>query len=160
MRLGFARGDRAVAAVLVCFGIGILALTVGLPSATAADPVGPRGFPTLLALVVVACGVALWLGAGAPSTAADADARGALALRPLVGTVGLTALYLAVLEPAGYLLATPPYLAALLLIQGRVTARAFVFTVFGLPAVLYALFAVAMRVPLPAGPLEPLLRGF
>jgi hypothetical protein len=41
-----------------------------------------------------------------------------------------------------------------------VAARTFVLTVFGLPAVLYALFAVAMRVPLPMGPLEPLLRGF
>ena len=29
-----------------------------------------------------------------------------------------------------------------------------------LPAALYLLFAVAMRVPLPTGPLEPFLRGF
>jgi hypothetical protein len=78
----------------------------------------------------------------------------------LLGAIGLTALYLAVLEPAGYLLATPLYLAALLLVQGGVTARAFVLTVLGLPAALYLLFAVAMRVPLPTGPLEPFLRGF
>ena len=58
------------------------------------------------------------------------------------------------LEPAGYLLATPPYLAALLLIQGRVTARAFVFTVFGLPAVL-SLLRGGDAGPLPAGPLSP-----
>jgi putative tricarboxylic transport membrane protein len=148
--------------VLVCVGVGILALTVGLPSGTAADPVGPRGFPALLGLVLLACGVALGLGPVAHPAGpdGDADARGALALGPLLGAVGLTALYLVVLEPAGYLLATPPYLAALLLIQGRITVRAFLCTVFGLPAVLYALFAVAMRVPLPAGPLEPFLRGF
>ena len=160
MRLGSARDDRAVAAVLVCFGLGVLALTVGLPPATAADPVGPRGFPALLGLVVLACGAALAFGWGTAPADRDAAPRGALALRPLLGAIGLTALYLAVLEPAGYLLATPPYLAALLLVQGRVTPRAFVFTVLGLPAVLYLLFAVAMRVPLPAGPLEPLLRGF
>jgi putative tricarboxylic transport membrane protein len=141
----------------VCFGVGLLVLTVRLPAATEADPVGPRGFPGLLGLVILACGAALALW---PRTELDASERGALAPRPLLGAIALTALYLAVLEPAGYLLATPPYLAGLLLVQGRVPARTFVLTVFGLPAVLYALFAVAMRVPLPMGPLEPLLRGF
>ena len=125
---------------------------------------GPRGFPALLGLVVLACGVALasraGRGSGGGAPEGDAEARGALALRPLFGAIALTAAYLAVLEPAGYLLATPPYLAALLLVQGRVTPRAFVLTVLGVPAVLYVLFAVAMRVPLPPGPLEPLLRGF
>jgi hypothetical protein len=96
--------------------------------------------------------------AGAPD--GEAEERGALAPRPLLGAIALTAAYLAVLEPAGYLLATPPYLAALLLVQGRVTPRAFVLTVLGLPVALYVLFAVVMRVPLPPGPLEPLLRGF
>ena len=56
---------------------------------------------------------------GAATAGEDAEPRGALAPRPLLGAIGLTALYLAVLEPAGYLLATPPYLAALLLVQGR-----------------------------------------
>jgi putative tricarboxylic transport membrane protein len=141
----------------VCFGLGLLALTVGLPAATAADPVGPRGFPGLLGLVILACGVALVL---VPRAEPDAAERGLLAPRPLLGAIALTALYLAVLVPAGYLLATPPYLAGLLLVQGRVTARTLLLTALGLPAVLYALFAVVMRVPLPVGPLEPLLRGF
>ena len=103
-----------------------------------------------------------WHPRGPPTGAPDGEAeeRGALAPRPLLSAIGLTGAYLAVLEPAGYLLATPPYLAALLLVQGRVTTRAFVLTVLGLPVALYALFAVAMRVPLPPGPLEPLLRGF
>jgi len=141
----------------VCFGLGLLALTVGLPAATAADPVGPRGFPGLLGLVILACGVALVL---VPRAEPDAAERGALAPRPLLGAIALTALYLAILEPVGYLLATPPYLAGLLLVQGRVPARTLLLTALGVPAVLYALFAVAMRVPLPMGPLEPLLRGF
>jgi hypothetical protein len=107
--------------------------------------------------VILACGVALvsW-----PRAEPDAAERGLLAPRPLLGAIALTALYLAVLVPAGYLLATPPYLAGLLLVQGRVTARTLLLTALGLPAVLYALFAVVMRVPLPVGPLEPLLRGF
>ena len=158
MRSDPARADRVVAAILVCFGLGVLALAYQLPPATAADPVGPRGFPTLLGIVLVACGVGL--AVGRPTAAADAEERGSLAPRPLLGAIVLTALYLAVLEPAGYLLATPPYLAALLLVQGRVTARAFLLTVVALPATLYALFAVLMRVPLPMGPLEPLLRSF
>ena len=165
MRADPVRVDRVLAAVLVCLGLGVLALAVQLPATTAADPVGPRGFPALLALVILACGVALAvaperpLSTGAPD--GEVEERGALAPRPLLGAIGLTAAYLAVLEPAGYLLATPPYLAALLLVQGRrVTTRAFVLTVLCLPVGLYALFAVIMRVPLPPGPLEPLLRGF
>jgi putative tricarboxylic transport membrane protein len=156
------RVDRVLAVALVCLGLSVLALAVRLPAPTAADPVGPRGFPALLGLVIVACGVTLAavpekpLSAGVP----DGEARGALAPRPLLGAIGLTGAYLAVLELAGYLLATPPYLAALLLVQGRVTARAFVLTVLCLPVGLYVLFAVIMRVPLPPGPLEPLLRGF
>lgn len=161
------RVDRLLGAVLVCFGLGVLALAVWLPAATAADPVGPRGFPVLLALVILACGVALVVAperpsstGGVPDGEAEEEERGALAPRPLLGAIALTAAYLAVLEPAGYLLATPPYLAALLLVQGRVAPRAFVLTVLGLPVALYVLFSVVMRVPLPPGPLEPLLRGF
>jgi putative tricarboxylic transport membrane protein len=160
------RVDRVLGGVLACFGLGVIALAARLPAATAADPVGPRGFPTLLGLVILSCGVGLAIGSrtAPPADAAppdDVEPRGAPAPRPLLGAIGFTALYLAVLEPAGYLLATPPYLAALLLVQGRrVTARAFLLTVFALPAALYALFAVAMRVPLPTGPLEPFLRGF
>ncbi|HSF02541.1 MAG TPA: tripartite tricarboxylate transporter TctB family protein [Solirubrobacterales bacterium] len=158
MRPSSTRGDRVVGAVLVCFGLALLALTLGLPAATEADPVGPRGFPGLLGLVILACGVALVLW---PRAEPDAAERGALAPRPLLGAVALTALYLAILEPAGYLLATPPYLAGLLLVQdGRVPVRTFLLTALGVPTVLYALFAVAMRVPLPMGPLEPLLRSF
>jgi putative tricarboxylic transport membrane protein len=160
VRLGSARVDRIVGAVLVCSGLGVLALTIGLPAATAADPVGPRGFPSLLGLAILACGVALALGRRGTPADADAESRGTLAPGSLLGAIGLTALYLAVLEPAGYLLATPPYLAALLLVQGHVTARAFALTALGVPAVLYLLFAVLMRVPLPPGPLEPFLRGF
>ncbi|HET6373026.1 MAG TPA: tripartite tricarboxylate transporter TctB family protein [Candidatus Polarisedimenticolia bacterium] len=153
------RVQRAVSAVLVCFGIAVLGLALRLPPATVQDPVGPRGFPGLLGLIVLACGVALAVTRPA-STEANVEPRGALAPRSALGAIGLTALYLAVLEPAGYLLATPPYLAALLLAQGRVTRRAFVLTALGVPAVLYLLFAVLMRVPLPPGPLEPWLRGF
>ena len=158
------RVDRVLAAALVCLGLSVLALAVQLPAPTTADPVGPRGFPALLALVILTCGVALGvaperpLAQGAPD--GEVEERGVLAPRPLLGAIGLTGAYLAVLELAGYLLATPPYLAALLLVQGRVTTRAFVLTVLCLPVGLYVLFAVIMRVPLPPGPLEPLLRGF
>jgi putative tricarboxylic transport membrane protein len=147
-------------ALVAAFGLVVLAAALRLPGPTPADPVGPRGFPALLGLVLAGAGLGLALVPGPPPD--DAAGRGRLAVRPLLAAIGLTAGYLAVLEPAGYLLATPPYLAGLLLAQdrkGRVSARAFALTVLGLPLVLYVFFAVAMRVPLPPGPLEPFLRG-
>jgi putative tricarboxylic transport membrane protein len=155
-----ARADRVLAAVLVCLALAVLGLAAELPGGSEADPVGPRGFPALLGLVLLACGLALGVTAGRrPGDDEEAAARGALAATPVVAAVGLTAAYLAVLEPAGFLLATPPYVAALLLARGGVPARTFALAALGLPLGLYVLFALAMRVPLPLGPLEPLLRA-
>ena len=156
------RGDRVLAGVLAGFALAVLAVTFRLPGSSPADPVGPRGFPALLALVLLGCAVALVLPSrGAPAVSEDGEEpRGPLAPRRLFGAIALTVAYLAALEPAGYLLATPPYVAALLLAQERVLARTFLVTVLGLPLVLYLLFAVVMRISLPPGPLEPLLRAF
>jgi hypothetical protein len=41
-----------LAAVLVALGVTVLALVSGPPGGTPGDPVGPRGFPALLALVL------------------------------------------------------------------------------------------------------------
>ena len=43
MRADPVRVDRILAVVLVCLGLGVVALAVRLPPSTAADPVGPRG---------------------------------------------------------------------------------------------------------------------
>lgn len=160
---GEARVDRIFAGILVGFGLVVLALASELPGPTPADPVSPRGFPALLALVIVICGVSVgvasWTGRRA---AADdlGEPRGRLTLARLLLGLGLTAGYLAILERAGYPIATPLYLTGLLLAQGGVGYRVLLWTALGLPAALYFLFAVVMRVPLPAGPLDPFLRGF
>lgn len=151
------REDRVLAGVLAALALAVLALAARLPGATAADPVGPRGFPGLLALVLLACGVALGLRPGASDP--ERDAPGAFAATAALLGVALTTAYLAALEPAGFLLATPPYVAALLLARGGIPLRALILTALALPLGLYVLFRVAMRVALPPGPLEPLLRA-
>lgn len=157
------RGDRVLAVVLVCLGLAVLVLARELPGPTTADPVSPRGFPGLLALVILACGVALGLSRWVrPRRAPDEEgpeARGALAPGRLAGGILLTAAYLAALEPAGFLVATPPFVAALLLVEGGVGLRVLLLAALGLPAGLYLLFAGIMGVPLPLGVLERLLRG-
>ncbi|HSB61735.1 MAG TPA: tripartite tricarboxylate transporter TctB family protein, partial [Vicinamibacteria bacterium] len=64
-----------------------------------------------------------------------------------------------VLEPLGYLVATPLFLAVALGLQGGVPLRAFLWTSLGLPAALYLFFAGIMKIPLPLGLLERLPLG-
>jgi putative tricarboxylic transport membrane protein len=159
MRISRAGEARLLAAVVGGLGLAVVAASLTLPGPTPADPVGPRGFPALLGLVLLGSAVGMARPRRAPAGAGEEEDRGTLALRPLLLALGLTAVYLALLEPAGYLLATPPYLAGLLLAQGGVSRRTLLLTALGLPLLLYLLVAVVMRVPLPPGPLEPWLRA-
>ncbi|MGH2450753.1 MAG: tripartite tricarboxylate transporter TctB family protein [Candidatus Limnocylindria bacterium] len=161
-----ARRDAVVGLVLALAGLAVLRASIELPAGTPGDPLGPRGFPLLLGAGLAACGLVLL---AAPLTArwrrpaptlaetlADEEERAPLSWPRAVAAVGATAVYLAALVPLGALLATVAYALALLLIQGGVGRRAIAATAVAFPLVLILLFGVALGIPLPAGPLEPL----
>jgi putative tricarboxylic transport membrane protein len=158
------RADRVIGALLVLGGLGVAAWAWQLPGGTPQDPVGPRGFPALLGLGLAVCGAVLLVPRGRPEGSpapggAVVDAEGPAPTGRLVGGVALVGLYLWVLEPLGYLVSTPLFLAAVLLLQGGVPLRALLGTSLGLPAALFLLFATIMKVPLPLGVLERLSLG-
>jgi len=158
------RADRVIGALLILGGLGAMAWAWQLPGGTAQDPVGPRGFPTLLGLGLAVCGLLLLVPrgrpGGPPAPAGEAgEPDGPAATGQLVGGVALVGLYLWVLEPLGYLVSTPLFLAALLALQGGVPRRALLWTSLGHPAALFLLFAGIMKVPLPLGVLERLSLG-
>ncbi|HZS32860.1 MAG TPA: tripartite tricarboxylate transporter TctB family protein [Methylomirabilota bacterium] len=141
------RGERALGAGFVLVGIAAAALATGFGQGTETGGPTARFFPVLLGLLTTGLGAAIALRA--PSGAAAVTPPEGL-LRAL-GTLVVLFAYLAVFERLGFLLATAPSLALLLVVFGErrwpvVASVAVVAT-----AAAYAVFAVWLGVPLPAG---------
>jgi hypothetical protein len=85
------------------------------------------------------------------------EEAGPFSLARFVGAIAATALYVAAFEPLGYLLTTPPYIAAILLIHGGARTRALLIAPFVTTVVLYVTFRFGLLIPVPDGPLEGLL---
>jgi putative tricarboxylic transport membrane protein len=161
--------ELTLAAFLVAFGGLIVALSLEIPPGVQTDPLGPRFFPIALGAGIALCGLLLvaaeFLFRGEPSMAgplSDANPEGEEDAGPFsparfLGAIGATALYVAAFDPLGYLLATPPYIAAILLIHGGVRKRALLITPFVATIALYVTFRFGLLIPVPDGPLEGIL---
>jgi len=147
----------------------VVALAREIAQGVLTDPLGPRFFPMALGIAILLCGLLL---AGAelffrgesllPAPLSDASPEGEedagpFSLPRFVGAIAATALYVAAFEPLGYLLATPPYIAAILLIHGGAKKRALLITPFVSTIALYVTFRFGLLIPVPDGPLEALL---
>lgn len=161
------RPDVVLGLLLLVGGLALIRASFGLPAGTPTDPLGPRGFPLLLGLGLAGCGIALAVaslrtfGKETPAggaTEVDAEIRAPYSWPRLGGAVAASAAYVVLLVPLGALFATIAYALALLLIQGPAGRREAAATAVGFPLVVYVLFDVLLGIPLPAGPLEPLLR--
>jgi len=156
--------DVFVAAGLVAVGGLIVALglnTIGTGVQT--DPLGPRAMPVALGGGMSLCGLLLLVGklvrpaprpvllAEGPS---ESDDVGPFSLSRLLLVIVATAVYVAAFEPLGYLLSTPLYVAAVLLIHGTVPQRALLVAPVLIALALYTGFRLGLNVPLPGGILE------
>lgn len=162
-------GELIQAAVLVVFGGTVVALALEIPRGVLTDPLGPRFFPMALGAGIVLCGLLLaaaeLLFRGEPPVAGplsdpgpegEEDA-GPFSLARFLGAIAATTLYVAAFEPLGYLLATPPYVVAILLMHGGTSKRALLIAPFLITIVLYVTFRFGLLIPVPDGPLESLL---
>jgi putative tricarboxylic transport membrane protein len=166
---GPSRRDLAVAAVLVLFGVAVIGLALRLDAGVQTDPLGPRAFPLALGAATALCGLLLgvvtllgdrWTASSAVFVeAADDDAsEGEVGSSwRLVAAVAATAAYLLLFERLGYLLATPGYVVAVLLLQPGVRARTFLTAPVLVTLALYAAFRFGLLIPVPDGVLEPWL---
>jgi hypothetical protein len=66
----------------------------------------------------------------------------------------LTGAYVAAFEPIGYLLATPPYVAGIVLVHGGGRRRDLLLPPLLLTMVFYAAFRFGLLIPVPDGVLE------
>ncbi len=166
--------EYILAAVLVAFGGVVIALAWEITPGVLTDALGPRFFPLALGAGILLCGLLLAAAellfrgkpsvAGPLSDAALSDAgpegdeeAGPFSLARFVGAIAATALYVAAFELLGYLLTTPPYIAAILLIHGGTSKRALLIAPFLSTIVLYATFRFGLLIPVPDGPLGGLL---
>ncbi|HEY7139023.1 MAG TPA: tripartite tricarboxylate transporter TctB family protein [Methylomirabilota bacterium] len=166
---GAPRRDVAVGGVLILIGIAVIGLALQVEPGVQTDALGPRAFPLALGAAIAACGILLavsatlgdrWTASAAVfSESADDDATEGELRSPwrLVGAVAATATYLVAFERLGYLLATPAYVVAILLLQAGVRARVLLTAPLLVTLALYAAFRFGLLIPVPAGLLEPWL---
>jgi hypothetical protein len=149
------RKDLLAAAILLLIAGAYFWATLQIPSSTLDDGVGPRGFPLVLtvALVAVAAAIALRaLAAAAVGPRAHDDAKEPEARWPrALGVLAFGALYIPVATVVGYALALFLLLVAMPLYEGvrfswRVPAVA-----AGGAVVFYLLFVVVLGVRQPEG---------
>ena len=131
---------------LVLLGIAALALwsAQSLVVPFAADPLGPRGFPSTVALIMGACGVLLLIPRGAGFSWPDRMAAPPLLVAVMTG-------YALLLVPLGFLIATALLAFGVALLFGARFVAA-VLTGIVTSAALWALFDMLLDLPLPKGP--------
>lgn len=143
--------DRILAACALALAAAYLYATAQLPSLDIGDPLGPKAFPVLLGILFAASGVLLLLEAR-KARAAHAHSPWAGARPRAVAVVAAaTAVFFALLEPLGYLVALSLYLFALMLwLHARKPAACLAVAVlFAIGS--YALFAKVLGVTLAKG---------
>ena len=145
------RADLLIGIGLLLFAAlyfrGSLDITVGFAS----DKLGPTFFPRLLAATLGASAIGLiWRSLGGRSDPAPLPP---VQVGLFLWTVGLTLVYALLLRLVGYLVATPLYLAGIVLVLGYHNLTGLAATALGVTAVLYAVFARALHVLLPMGTL-------
>ena len=162
------RREIAIAVFLAVFGAVVIALGGKIEPGVYTDPLGPRVFPRALGVGIAFCGLLLGVGAifrwqpekaGLLSGAEGAEEveRGPFSPTRLLGAVAATAIYVAAFEPVGYLITTPLYVVAILLIHGGATWRTLIVAPIVITIVLYLTFRFALRIPVPGGVIEGLL---
>jgi len=140
--------DRAAGMFFTAFSVLVLWESRKIPFGTMAEP-GPGALPVLLALILLVCSVAVFLGGRVGERLADVrwtEWRHAVAI---LGTCSFMAL---ALERLGY---RPTMTLACAFLLGVVERKGPLTTLLfsvGLPAGTYYLFDTLLRVQLPRGP--------
>jgi putative tricarboxylic transport membrane protein len=142
--------------------------TAEFPPPTKTENLGPAFFPTLLAAALALLALLMILNSLRARGAADKEKDGAviqgaerleedsfsaddISYTFLLGTIGLSFLYVGLLSILGYLISTPLFLIILIRLLGYEKWMNNLAASVGLTAALYLLFATALGVSLPAG---------
>lgn len=164
------RVDLAIAVAIAGFAVFVLVVTQGIRSTgQVIDPLGPRAIPTAIGFMLLIGGGAVavkrllsWRSAAGPlvEEEGEPDEPGIPAsARQAAGVAILSFLFVALLPAVGYPLLAAGYIAGGLLVMRTRSVPLLVGLSLGFSVVTYAIFALVLRVDLPAGPLTELLRS-
>ncbi len=164
MRLGRERATDVVLALLLAAFSAWAWWTAetSIPRGMRTDPLGPAAVPILLAAAVGALAIGLGLSRLVPNRWLKPEAvgedesfaretGGRFSWLRFGGLVALSVAYLGVAEPLGYLVASPLYAAAVLLLLGVRHWLRGGLAVAGTVLVLFLVFQFGLAIPLPAG---------
>lgn len=146
------RADLLIGLGLLVFAVVYFQQSFAITRGFASDRLGPAFFPRLLALVLA--GLALILIMRAVSGRSDPTPPPVMRLGVFVGILVLMVAYAVALPWAGFLLATPLLLAAVIRLLGLRAWLTLGGTAVGVTLVLYFAFARVLHVLLPMGPLK------
>lgn len=160
------RIELAVGLIVFALAAVYYWMATQLPPGFIVDPVGPGYYPKLLAsgvgilavLMIVLAFVRRQAPKTAPSDAPSVTASQASAPQPpWLGTfrtwamVVLPAVYMLLIPYLGYMITTPLFVAAVMVVLGERRWRAIVTPAIGLMVALYILFILVLSVPLGRG---------
>lgn len=139
----FASADRVLGALLIVLAALALWSAQSLVVPFAADPLGPSGFPSAVAVILAVCGAMLLVARGLPFAWPERRAA------PILLIVVMVA-YALLLETLGFILATAGLAIGVALLFG---ARPWLALVTGAitSVALWALFDKLLDLPLPKG---------
>jgi putative tricarboxylic transport membrane protein len=143
-------GDIVAAALLVAVAVAVVLLTLDFPPPGQPDDPGAATFPRMVAGALAVFALLLLVQGGRSE---ESLPRGRALLR-VVGVVVLLAIYAAVLEALGFMLATMLFLVGALLLAGMRRPLMLALMPVGVSLTLFYVFSVLLRVSLPRGVLE------
>jgi putative tricarboxylic transport membrane protein len=145
--------DRIIGAAALLLAAVYLYATTQIPTLEIGDPLGPKAFPRLLGIALIAAAILLFVETLKADAAAEEKApRGSLRHLWMIGGVTVwTALYFGLFDRAGYLVATVAYLLPLMAVfnPGKWVANVLTTVLWAVGS--YVLFVKILGVALPAG---------
>ncbi len=162
------RVDLAVAFCVVLLGIFVLVSAQGIQTASVPDPIGTRGAPTFAGAALCVGGLALVLRrllrwrrertiVAAEGTEDDAGVEPGSSFRA-ISIWGASVAYVLVLPFIGYVLATPIFIATVLILFSIRSRRMIAGVSIGFTIPVFLVFVKLLNVRLPAGFLDGILR--
>ena len=155
--------DRVIFVCTIIIAAVYLYATTLIPSLEIGDPLGPKAFPRLLGIALIAAAILLFVETfKADKESGEKAPRGSLHHLWLIGGVtAWTALYFGVFDLAGYLVATTIYLLVLTSVfnRGKRMANILTSVLFALGS--YILFVGILGVSLAKGvpPIDAISTG-